>query len=95
MEKFSQVQHIVTLHSAIAWSEDENDPRLTRGSPAFHRHLGFTETAHFKHCGYKFDCWYDLLWMEKALGVLPERPEPFRPFPTLTAEEYRACLDRK
>lgn len=95
LEKFSQVQHIVTLHSAIAWSEDENDPRLTRGSPAFHRHLGFTETAHFKHCGFKFDRWYDLLWMEKTLGVLPERPEPFRPFPTLTAEECRACLDRK
>ena len=95
LERFSAAQHIVTLHSAIAWSDDVDDPWLTRGSPAFHRHLGFTETAHFRHCGYKFDRWYDLLWMEKTLGILPEKPKPFLPLPVLTKEECSACLDRK
>ena len=48
LERFSAAQHIVTLHSAIAWSDDADDPWLTRGSPAFHRHLGFTETDPFQ-----------------------------------------------
>ena len=64
LEKFSQVQHIVTLHSAIAWSEDENDPRLTRGVRPFtgiwalrkQRILsiaGINLTAGMIYCGWK------------------------------------------
>ena len=34
----------------------------------------------FKKCGYKFNRWYDMIWMEKMIGEHPENPEAFIPF---------------
>ena len=42
-------------------------------SVAFHRALGFRDTACFRNVGYKQGGWYDVLWLEKTLC---DRPEP-------------------
>lgn len=44
------------------------DEYLTRNSEQFHAHLGFQTVGRFHKCGYKFDRWYDMIWMEKIIG---------------------------
>ena len=54
------------------------DPRLSADSIAFHTRMGYRRTAVFEDCGYKFDRWWDIVWMEKRLGELPCPPAPVR-----------------
>ena len=35
--------------------------------PQFHIKEGYTEVAHIKSVGKKFDRWYDLLWFQKKI----------------------------
>ena len=44
------------------------DEYLTRNSEQFHKHLGFTKVGTFHKCGYKFERWYNMIWMEKIIG---------------------------
>ena len=32
-----------------------------------HKRMGFSQVAHFHRCGWKFDEWYDTVWMEKLI----------------------------
>lgn len=53
---------------------------ITYPNPAsisFHEKYGFKEAAHFHECGYKFDQWLDVVYLEKKL---PKTTEPFKPF---------------
>lgn len=81
LEAQARRQNIQTLYACIAASSGENDPYLTRASIAFHTDRGYRTVAHFHRCGYKFDRWYDLVWMEKPLGDYSAPPAPFIPFP--------------
>lgn len=58
---------ILNLYACIAYPE-ENDPYLTTQSHDFHKHIGYQRVGFFHHCGYKFDTWYHMVWMEKLLG---------------------------
>lgn len=49
-------------------------------SLAFHKALGFTETARFPSVGYKLGQWYDVVWLEKQLqpdGNPKNFPKPY------------------
>ena len=46
----------------------EEDEYLTRNSEEFHRHIGYTKVGTFHKCGYKFERWYNMIWMEKFIG---------------------------
>ncbi|MBQ9564739.1 MAG: N-acetyltransferase [Synergistaceae bacterium] len=66
---------ILNLYACIGYPERE-DEYLTRNSVHFHEHLGFKLVGHFHQCGYKFNRWYDMVWMEKIIeehgkNVLP------------------------
>ena len=41
------------------------DEYLDDNSAKFHEHLGYEKVGRFHKCGYKFDRWYDMIWMEK------------------------------
>lgn len=58
----------LNLYACIGWPETE-DEYLNRNSADFHAHLGYTKAGTFHKCGYKFDRWYDMIWMEKLIGV--------------------------
>ena len=45
-------------------------------SISFHERMGYKTAGHFTKCGYKQGRWYDMVWMEKMLGVHPLKPEP-------------------
>ena len=44
-------------------------------SVAFHRAVGYRETATFPNCGYKFGNWYGTIWMEKELNTWDTPPK--------------------
>lgn len=48
-----------------------SDPHLTDASVRFHEHLGYRMVGRFSRCGYKFDRWYDMVWMELLIGSHP------------------------
>lgn len=58
---------MLNLYACIAYPEEE-DEYLTKNSVRFHEHLGFKEVGRFHKCGYKFNRWYDMVWMEKLIG---------------------------
>lgn len=85
LEQIAKAQHLCNLYACIGYPEKE-DCHLTKNSVAFHQHLGYELIGHFHHCGYKFDTWYDMVWMEKIIGShLPDMP-PVIPFPQLKRE---------
>ena len=67
LEQAFSAMGILNLYACIAFPIGE-DPYLTEDSVHFHEHLGYTHTAHFHKCGYKFNRWYDIVWMEKTIG---------------------------
>lgn len=67
LEQALSAMGILNLYACIAFPIGEN-PYLTEDSVHFHEHLGYTHTAHFHKCGYKFNRWYDIVWMEKTIG---------------------------
>ena len=52
--------------AGVAYSENE-DEYLSHDSEKFHIHQGYTEVAHIKTVGKKFDRWYDLKWFQKKI----------------------------
>ena len=68
------------------------DPYLNTNSPDFHAHLGYQLVGHFHACAYKFDRWYDMIWMEKWIAPHPPKPEAMIPFPELPEEMVERCL---
>ena len=68
------------------------DPYLDTNSPDFHAHLGYQLVGHFHACAYKFDRWYDMIWMEKWIAPHPAKPEAMIPFPELPTEVVARCL---
>jgi phosphinothricin acetyltransferase len=71
-------QNVINLYAGVAYTANE-DAYLTNASKAFHENLGYSKTAHFSKCGYKFCKWYDVIWMEKVLGEHPDTPSPIIP----------------
>ena len=62
------------LSYAIITSENE-------ASLAFHRAMGYRETARFPGCGYKFGRWLGVTWMEKSLVSVDTAIKEPIPFP--------------
>jgi L-amino acid N-acyltransferase YncA len=54
---------ILNLYACIAYPQVA-DEHLTQASVRFHERLGFSRVGTFRQCGYKFNTWYDVVWME-------------------------------
>ena len=79
LEDILKKQGILNLNACIAYPEKE-DRHLTKNSVEFHEHLGYSMVGEFHKCGYKFNRWYNMVWMEKSIGEhLSEQP-PVRSF---------------
>jgi L-amino acid N-acyltransferase YncA len=52
----------VGKHVLIAGVDAGNQPSLR-----FHERLGFTQVAHFRQVGFKFDRWLDLIFLQRFL----------------------------
>lgn len=67
LESALKAQGILNLNACIAYTDVE-DMHLTNDSVTFHEKCGYQLVAHFHACGYKFNRWYDMVWMEKMIG---------------------------
>lgn len=45
------------------------DEYLNNNSMEFHEHMGYRLVGCFHKCAYKFDRWYDMIWMEKIISA--------------------------
>ena len=82
-------QHIVCVNACIAYPDQEKDAYLTKDSVDFHAHLGYKMVGEFHQCAYKFDRWYNMVWMEKSLCERPQHPEPMIWFSRLRKKEAK------
>ena len=76
-------QNVFVLYACITSTDRQDDPFLTDGSIHFHEKMGYRKIGEHHLCGYKFDRWYSVIWMEKEIAARPEKPEPFTPFTEL------------
>ena len=53
---------VLNLNACIAVPQKE-DEYLTNASVDFHKHFGYKRVGMFHRCGYKFNRWYDMIWM--------------------------------
>lgn len=51
---------------------------LNDDSIRFHSRLGFSEVGRFHDSGYKFNQWFDMVWMEKMIGEHGAEPAEVR-----------------
>lgn len=75
LEELLRAQNIRNLYACITWPNP--------GSVAFHEALGYQIIAHFTNSGYKFNVWYDMIFMEKFINEHTENPGPFISFCSL------------
>lgn len=92
LESILRAMNIISVNACIAYPGTINDPYLNTNSPDFHAHLGYQLVGHFHACAYKFDRWYDMIWMEKWIAPHPAKPEAMIPFPELPEEVVERCL---
>ena len=58
---------ILNMNACIAVPKSV-DEHLTDASRLFHEQMGFEPVGTFHNSGYKFNTWYDMIWMEKMIG---------------------------
>lgn len=85
LEQTLKIQGVRNVNACIAYTEEE-DSYLTNDSMYFHEHLGYQLIGTFHKCAYKFDKWYDMIWMEKMIAEHDEKPEELIPFPEIIQE---------
>lgn len=66
LENHLQTTKIKNLYACIGYPEVE-DEYLTFSSVKFHERLGFKICGKFTECGFKFNRWYSMVWMEKII----------------------------
>ncbi len=67
LEEILVKQNILNAYACITYAEIE-DEYLTRASVYFHEKMNYRMAGIFNKCGYKFNRWYSMCWMEKMLG---------------------------
>lgn len=75
LEALLKKMHVLNLNACITLP-DREDEYLTGNSARFHAHMGYHLVGEFHHCGFKFNRWYNMVWMEKMLGEHTDCPAP-------------------
>lgn len=82
LEQLLQKQNFLNVNACIAFTEKENE-YLTNDSYKFHQKMGYTLVGTFHKCGYKFDEWFDMIWMEKIIGKHIQNQPKVLSFPSI------------
>ena len=90
LEASLKLQGIKTMCACIGVPRDNDDPYLTMNSVDFHSHLGYRLVGRFNCSGYKFDRWYDMVWMEYAIGAYDIPATKITPFSAALLEQVLA-----
>ena len=82
LEEILAKQGVTNVNACIAYTEHE-DKHLHNDSVCFHKKLGYKTVGIFHKCAYKFDKWYDMIWMEKFIAEHSANPNDIIPYPML------------
>lgn len=78
LEEISGLQNINRIYACIGVTNDE-DIHLDNRSMYFHAHMGYKHIGQFNESGYKFNKFYDMIWVEKIISKERKTAE-FIPF---------------
>lgn len=93
LEKALHDMGILNLYACIGYPEHE-DEYLTTNSADFHTHMGYVKVGEFHKCGYKFDRWYNMIWMEKMIGAHETKQPAITYYPgTGTFKAFSSLLE--
>lgn len=67
LESALKKQGFLNAYACIA-SPKPGSTHLDNSSQKFHEHMGYSLVGTFHDCGYKFNQWFNMIWMEKMLG---------------------------
>lgn len=84
LEKILKLQGIYTMYAIVT--------STARHSLRFHEGRGFVKTNTLERCGWKFDQWYGVVYMEKVLGDFTKEPKPVIPYPELDSKAVDKIL---
>ncbi|MCI8453165.1 MAG: GNAT family N-acetyltransferase [Lachnospiraceae bacterium] len=91
LESALREQGILNMNACIGCPPNgQDDEYLTMDSIRFHSRMGYRMVGEFYRCGYKFDRWYNMAWMEKQIGRHEEKQAPVKTF-----ESVRGVLREK
>lgn len=68
LERLLSLQGILNVNASITTSCDPDDKYVTNASRYFHEKNGYRFVGEFQKCGFKFNRWYNMMWMEKFIG---------------------------
>lgn len=85
LEEILKKQQILNLYACVAYTQ-KDDPHLNNASVAFHERLGYKMIGHFSRCGYKYNTWYDMVWLEKLIGEHHDDVKTVIPFAEVRAK---------
>lgn len=74
LEEILTTQQVINLTACITGQNE--------GSIQFHEAMGYKYVGVFEKIGYKFDTWYDVIWMQKRLNDSSEHTD-FIPYAKL------------
>lgn len=83
LENWLVKQNVFVLYACISTTERKDDGNLTDASICFHKKMGYTLVGKHNLCGYKFNKWYSVIWMEKLIADRVDIPNRFVPFSEL------------
>lgn len=85
LERILKLQNILNLNACIGYPIEE-DEHLTKDSVKFHEKMGYRMVGEFQKCGYKFNRWYNMVWMEKHIGEHVENQPAVRKLDEIMSE---------
>lgn len=89
LEELCRAMGVVNMTAHIVYPHnDREDQYLTLASPRFHKAHGYELAGRFDRNIYKFDKWYDMIWMEKAIAKHKNNPVPIKNFNTIKAQFF-------
>ena len=82
LEEILKIQNVIYMNACIAVTHTP-DESLDNTSMFFHNKMGYRYVGRFNCSGYKFNRFYDMIWMEKELTEPKEPFDDFLPFPAI------------
>lgn len=79
-------QGVLAVYACIT-TPLQDDQYCDCSSYTYHKYLGFSEVGRFPKAGYKFNTWYDIVWMHMELEEYSTPIEPIRYFKDISKLE--------
>ncbi len=84
VEEILKVQGVIKTIALITPPPNEEEKKIYN-SVAFHEKMGYQMLGRMDYAGYKFDRWYQVVVMEKMIGMPTEHMKPIKTFDEVRA----------